>query len=72
MRAMPWYDETAMVLIGLAITGFFLAQAASVPARREPAVAAGRAVALVGVTSVFFLLADQIMRLVVTFLLGDA
>jgi hypothetical protein len=72
MRAMPWYDETAVVLIGIAITAFFLAQAASVPVRRETAIAAGMVLAMVGVTSVFFLVADQVMRLVVTFVLSNA
>jgi hypothetical protein len=72
MRAMPWYDETAVVLIGIAITAFFLVQAASVPASRETAITAGTVVAMVGIASVFFLVADQVMRVVVTFLLGNA
>ena len=70
-RAMPWYDETAVVLVGIAITAFLLVQSASVPVSREMTITAGMVVAMVGITSVFFLVADQVMRLVVTFLLGN-
>jgi hypothetical protein len=71
MRAMPWYDKAAVALVGIAITAFLLVQSARVPVSREMAVTAGMVFALVGVTSVFFVVADQVMRLVVTFLLGD-
>jgi hypothetical protein len=38
----------------------------------QTAITAGMVFALVGVTLVFFVVADQVMRLVVTFLLGNA
>jgi preprotein translocase subunit SecE len=40
------------------------------PTRRETAITTAMVFVMVAVTSVFFLIADQIMRLVVTFLLG--
>ncbi len=40
------------------------------PTRRETAITTAMVFVMVAVTSVFFLISDQIMRLVVTFLLG--
>jgi preprotein translocase subunit SecE len=40
------------------------------PTRRETAITTAMVFVMVAITSVFFLVADQIMRLVVTFLLG--
>ena len=40
------------------------------PTRRETAITTAMVFVMVAITSVFFLIADQIMRLVVTFLLG--
>ena len=40
------------------------------PTRRETAITTAMVFVMVAVASVFFLVADQIMRLVVTFLLG--
>jgi preprotein translocase subunit SecE len=61
----PWYSETAVAIVMMAITAFFLigaAQKVAWPTRRETAITTA--------SSVFFLIADQIMRFVVTFLLG--
>jgi preprotein translocase subunit SecE len=46
------------------------AQKVTWPTRRETAITTAMVFVMVGVASVFFLVADQIMRLVVTFLLG--
>ena len=46
------------------------AQKVTWPTRRETAITTAMVFVMVAVTSVFFLIADQIMRLVVTFLLG--
>jgi preprotein translocase subunit SecE len=40
------------------------------PTRRETAITTAMVFVMVAITSVFFMVADQIMRLVVTFLLG--
>jgi len=40
------------------------------PSRRETAVTTAMVFVMVAIASVFFLIADQIMRLVVTFVLG--
>ena len=40
------------------------------PTRRETAITTAMVFVMVAVTSVFFLLADQVMRLVVTFILS--
>ena len=40
------------------------------PSRRETAITTAMVFVMVAVASVFFLVADQVMRLVVTFLLG--
>jgi preprotein translocase subunit SecE len=40
------------------------------PTRRETAITTAMVFVMVAITSVFFLIADQIMRFVVTFLLG--
>jgi preprotein translocase subunit SecE len=40
------------------------------PTRRETAVTTAMVFVMVAIASVFFLLADQIMRLIVTFVLG--
>jgi preprotein translocase subunit SecE len=40
------------------------------PTRRETAITTAMVFVMVAVASVFFLVADQVMRLVVTFLLG--
>jgi preprotein translocase subunit SecE len=40
------------------------------PTRRETAITTAMVFVMVAITSVFFLIADQIMRLVITFLLG--
>jgi preprotein translocase subunit SecE len=69
----PWYSETAVAIVMMAITAFFLigaAQKVAWPTRRETAITTASVFAMVVVTSVFFLIADQIMRFVVTFLLG--
>ena len=63
----PWYSETAVVIVMIAITAFLLVGGVETviwPGRRETAIV------MVAFTSVFFLIADQIMCLVVTFLLG--
>jgi preprotein translocase subunit SecE len=46
------------------------AQKVTWPTRRETAITTAMVFVMVAVASVFFLVADQIMRLVVTFLLG--
>ena len=46
------------------------AQKVTWPTRRETAITTAMVFVMVAVTSVFFLIADQVMRLVVTFLLG--
>ena len=46
------------------------AQKVTWPTRRETAITTAMVFVMVAVASVFFLIADQIMRLVVTFLLG--
>jgi len=46
------------------------AQKVTWPTRRETAITTAMVFVMVAVASVFFLLADQVMRLVVTFLLG--
>ena len=46
------------------------AQKVTWPTRRETAVTTAMVFVMVAVTSVFFLIADQLMRLVVTFVLG--
>ena len=46
------------------------AQKVTWPTRRETAITTAMVFVMVVITSVFFLVADQIMRLVVTFLLG--
>jgi preprotein translocase subunit SecE len=46
------------------------AQKVTWPTRRETAVTTAMVFVMVGVAAVFFLVADQIMRLAVTFLLG--
>jgi preprotein translocase subunit SecE len=46
------------------------AQKVTWPTRRETAITTAMVFVMVAITSVFFLVADQIMRLVVTFLLG--
>jgi preprotein translocase subunit SecE len=46
------------------------AQKVTWPTRRETAITTAMVFVMVAVTSIFFLVADQIMRLVVTFLLG--
>ena len=46
------------------------AQKVTWPTRRETAITTAMVFVMVVVTAVFFLLADQVMRLVVTFLLG--
>ena len=46
------------------------AQKVTWPTRRETAITTAMVFVMVALTSVFFLIADQIMRLVVTFLLG--
>jgi preprotein translocase subunit SecE len=40
------------------------------PTRRETAITTGMVFVMVAITSVFFLIADQVMRVVVTLLLG--
>jgi preprotein translocase subunit SecE len=40
------------------------------PTRRETAITSAMVFVMVAIASVFFLLADQVMRLVVTFVLG--
>jgi preprotein translocase subunit SecE len=69
----PWYSETAVVIVMIAITAFLLVggvQTVIWPGRRETAITTAMVFVMVAITSVFFLIADQIMRLVVTFLLG--
>ena len=46
------------------------AQKVTWPTRRETAITTAMVFVMVALASVFFLVADQIMRLVVTFLLG--
>jgi len=46
------------------------AQKVTWPTRRETAVTTAMVFVMVAIASVFFLVADQIMRVVVTFLLG--
>ena len=46
------------------------AQKVTWPTRRETAITTAMVFVMVAVASIFFLVADQIMRLVVTFLLG--
>ena len=46
------------------------AQKVTWPTRRETMITTAMVFVMVALTSVFFLIADQIMRLVVTFLLG--
>jgi preprotein translocase subunit SecE len=46
------------------------AQKVTWPTRRETAVTTAMVFVMVAVASVFFLVADQIMRIVVTFVLG--
>jgi preprotein translocase subunit SecE len=46
------------------------AQKVTWPTRRETAITTAMVFVMVTVASIFFLVADQIMRLVVTFLLG--
>ena len=46
------------------------AQKVTWPTRRETAITTAMVFVMVAITSVFFLVADQIMRFVVTFLLG--
>jgi preprotein translocase subunit SecE len=46
------------------------AQKVTWPTRRETAITTAMVFVMVSVASVFFLVADQVMRLVVTFLLG--
>jgi preprotein translocase subunit SecE len=46
------------------------AQKVTWPSRRETMVTTAMVFVMLGLTSVFFLVADQIMRLVVTLLLG--
>ena len=46
------------------------AQKVTWPTRRETAITTAMVFVMVAAASVFFLVADQIMRLVVTFLLG--
>ena len=46
------------------------AQKVTWPTRRETGITTAMVFVMVALTSVFFLIADQIMRLVVTFLLG--
>ena len=46
------------------------AQKVTRPTRRETAVTTAMVFVMVAIASVFFLVADQIMRVVVTFLLG--
>ena len=46
------------------------AQKVTWPTRRETAITTAMVFVMVVVTAVFFLLADQVMRLVVTYLLG--
>ena len=46
------------------------AQKVTWPTRRETAITTAMVFVMVAVTSVFFLIADQVMRLVVTLLLG--
>jgi preprotein translocase subunit SecE len=46
------------------------AQKVTWPTRRETAITTAMVFVMVALASVFFLLADQVMRLVVTFLLG--
>jgi len=46
------------------------AQKGTWPARRETAVIAAMVFVMVGVAAIFFLIADQIMRFVVTLVLG--
>jgi preprotein translocase subunit SecE len=46
------------------------AQKVTWPTRRETAITTAMVFVMVAVASVFFLVADQVMRLVVTFLLG--
>jgi preprotein translocase subunit SecE len=69
----PWYSETALAFVMIAISAFFLiaeAQKVTWPTRREAAITTTMVFVMVVITSIFFLVADQIMRLVVTFLLG--
>ena len=40
------------------------------PTRRETAITTGMVFVMVAIASVFFLVADQVMRIVVTFVLG--
>ena len=46
------------------------AQKVTWPSRRETVVTTAMVFVMVAVTSIFFLVADQLMRLAVTFLLG--
>jgi preprotein translocase subunit SecE len=46
------------------------AQKVTWPTRRETAITTGMVFVMVAIASVFFLVADQIMRMVVTFVLG--
>jgi preprotein translocase subunit SecE len=46
------------------------AQKVTWPTRRETAITTAMVFVMVAVASVFFLVADQVMRLVVTYLLG--
>jgi preprotein translocase subunit SecE len=46
------------------------AQKVTWPTRRETAITTAMVFVMVAITSVFFLLADQIMRLVVTYILS--
>jgi preprotein translocase subunit SecE len=46
------------------------AQKVTWPTRRETAITTAMVFVMVAIASVFFLVADQIMRMIVTFLLG--
>jgi hypothetical protein len=66
----PWYSETAVVIAMIAITAFFLIGGAPKVTWLARGDIAAAVPFMVATASVFFLIADQIMRLVVTSLLG--
>jgi preprotein translocase subunit SecE len=63
--------QTALLIIAVSSLFFFLPGGQALrPADRETVTTTAMVLVMVGITAVFFLIADQLMRLVVTLLLG--
>jgi preprotein translocase subunit SecE len=70
-----WYSQSTVMLVVTVITAFFviagLPTQVVAPARRKTAITTAMVFVMVVVASLFFLAADQVMGLVVTYLLGS-